>query len=90
MSFFDSCGRCGKTPLEASTTSYFNTENICMDCARRERAHPKYAEAQRIESEAVKRGDYNFPGIGCPPELYRPEFYSLDVKADATETGPSA
>jgi len=49
--------------------SKFNTETICMDCEAKERAHPRYAEADRAESEAVRRGDYNFPGIGKPEDL---------------------
>jgi len=26
-------------------------------------------EAKRVEFEAVRRGDYNFPGIGLPNDL---------------------
>jgi hypothetical protein len=66
------CDRCGK-PARANTVSYFNTETICIRCSRRERTHPQFTEAQRIEEEAVRAGNYNFPGIGCPPELYLPD-----------------
>lgn len=48
----------------------FNLEMICLDpCKLAEKAHPRYAEAVRVERQAVERGDHNFPGIGLPPEL---------------------
>lgn len=62
------CDRCGKETT-GWTGSYFNTEKICFECRDKEEAHPEFAEARRIELEAVKRGDYNFPGIGLPAEL---------------------
>lgn len=62
------CERC-YTETNVTTGSYFNRQMICLECDRKERAHPKYAEAKRIEGEAVKRGDYNFPGIGKPADL---------------------
>jgi len=49
--------------------SKFNTQVICFDCKDRERKHPNYGEADRAEVEAVRSGNYNFPGIGLPPEL---------------------
>jgi hypothetical protein len=42
---------------------------ICFNCSDLERAHPKYREAREAELEALKRGDYNFPGIGKPDDL---------------------
>lgn len=47
----------------------FNTEQICLQCKAIEKAHPAYAEAARLEREAVLRGDYNFGGVGLPPDL---------------------
>lgn len=71
--FPDQCARCsadlGKT---SSIMSKFNLDTLCKSCKERERAHPGYAEADRLECEAVLRGERNFPGIGAPPELYRP------------------
>jgi hypothetical protein len=64
------CDRCGKRTISA-TMSYFNTETICDECDARERAHPKFEEARRIENEAVRGGDYNFPGVGLPDDLKR-------------------
>lgn len=62
------CERCGGTS-SFSTGSWFNTEQICLECAERERAHPRFEEARRVEREAVRNGDFNFPGIGLPSDL---------------------
>jgi len=62
------CDRCHKPGLMHSL-SFFNTEDCCMDCLRKEKAHPAYAEARRIEEEHVRRGDTNFPGVGKPADL---------------------
>jgi hypothetical protein len=49
----------------------FNTEQICRTCKTKEREHPEYERAHRIEVEHVKRGDYRFPGVGLPDDLRR-------------------
>lgn len=64
------CDRCGET-VSAFRVSYFNTDTICLSCQGLEEAHPMFVEAKRIETEAVMRGDYNFPGIGLPLDLQR-------------------
>lgn len=62
------CDRCGKV-ANPSIMSRFNSDTLCKKCEAKEKAHPKYAEARRIEAEAVRRGDYNFAGIGKPDDL---------------------
>ena len=63
------CDRCGKENT-ALTGSYFNTQMICTDeCDKKERAHPGFAEARRIENEEVRKGNLNYEGIGLPKEL---------------------
>jgi len=62
------CDRCGDQTA-VTIMSKFNEDIICMDCLAKEKAHPKYAEASKAELEAVKRGDYNFPGVGKPADL---------------------
>lgn len=64
------CDRCG-TQTNVHTMSRFNTETICPDCEDLERAHPRYEEAVRVEADAVRQGNYNFPGIGLPSDLFR-------------------
>lgn len=52
--------------------SCFNRNFICGACAEREQAHPLFPVAKAAEAAAVKAGDFNFAGIGCPPDLYLP------------------
>ena len=68
--FPENCERCGE-PLKGtgSIMSKFNTEQICSHCKSLERQHPLYKEADQAEVEAVRRGDYNYPGVGCPNDL---------------------
>jgi len=40
-----------------------------MPCKDKETKHPKFNEAKDAESNAVKNGDYNFPGIGLPSDI---------------------
>ena len=63
------CPRCSEK-TNAFIMSKFNTDQICIPCKEREEKHPKYAEADKAETDAVRAGNYNFPGIGCPTELY--------------------
>ncbi len=62
------CDRCNG-PAPESTMSRFNTEIICIWCEAKEKVHPSYAEAKRIEHEHVVNGNYNFPGVGKPSDL---------------------
>lgn len=63
------CERC-RGSLTAATMSKFNQQVICMSCKDRERKHPEYAAANAAELAACLRGDFNFPGVGCPADLY--------------------
>jgi hypothetical protein len=47
----------------------FNLQEICLDCKDKEKKHPKYSEAVKADEDAFNRGNYNFVGIGLPPEL---------------------
>jgi len=64
----NTCQRCDK-PSSVMTGSYFNTDWICISCAEKERLHPDYEMAKKIENEQVRKGNYNFPGIGKPKTL---------------------
>ena len=65
------CDRCGASGSSGSFScgSMFNTDQICMKCSKREKKHPRYEEARRLELQHVLKGDYNFGGVGLPPEL---------------------
>jgi len=62
------CERC-KKPTHTTTGSYFNTQMICTSCDAKERKHPDYERAVRIETEQVLKGNLNYEGIGLPKEL---------------------
>ena len=57
------CERCGDQ-MRTSTMSKFNTQTICIPCASEERQAPGFEHAEAMEDAAVRRGDYNFKGVG--------------------------
>jgi len=62
------CDRCHKQ-TDVTIMSFFNTQIICMDCEEKECNHPQYEAARKAEEEQVRQGNYNFPGVGKPPDL---------------------
>ena len=58
------CDRCGAQLTGGRTMSMFNTDCICMKCAKEERARSDYGKARDAEVDAVRNGDRNFRGIG--------------------------
>lgn len=42
----------------------FNEDCICLECKDKEIKDPRYEEARDAEAEEVKKGKYNFKGIG--------------------------
>ena len=57
------CDRCGAI-LTTRIMSMFNEDVICLDCKEKERQHPDYKKAQDAEIAEVRKGNYNFQGIG--------------------------
>lgn len=64
----NNCERCHK-PTNVTIMSFFNEDMICMDCKKKEEAHPKYKEAHDEEVRQVRAGNYNFKGTGKPDDL---------------------
>jgi len=62
------CDRCG-TETGIYTMSMFSTENICMECKKKEKEHADYEWAVAADVMAIKLGNFNFPGIGKPTDL---------------------
>jgi len=62
------CQRC-YNETRVHTMSRFNTQEICMDCVKKEKVHPEYENARKREAEEVRKGNYNFEGIGKPVDL---------------------
>ena len=57
------CDRCYRE-TNITTMSMFNTDTLCMDCKAKEKTHPRYRAAVEADNAAIKRGNFNFPGIG--------------------------
>ena len=57
------CERCGKY-MKVHTVSMFNLQKICMECKEEEKKHPRYKEAVEAERAEIKKGNFNFKGIG--------------------------
>ena len=53
--------------------SLFNEQMICIACIATEQAHPRFDEAVAAEEAALRRGEFNFPGIGLPEDLMPPD-----------------
>ena len=64
----DPCPRCGDTKLP-KIGSMFDMSMICIRCHVKEKVHPDYQKAVDVEHAAIKRGDYNYHGIGKPKDL---------------------
>lgn len=62
------CDRCFKKTT-VTIMSIFNTDIICNKCKEIEKQHPEYEKASKAELEEVKRGNYNYPGVGKPKDL---------------------
>ena len=58
------CDRCGGSLDGGRTMSRFNTDCICLRCSRAEKERPDYKKAVEAEMAEIRRGNYNFRGIG--------------------------
>ena len=56
------CDRCRKE-TNVHIMSMFNTDEICMECKDAERKRPDYKDAVAADEAAIRRGDFNYPGI---------------------------
>lgn len=57
------CDRCG-AKLEFRIMSMFNTDVICLDCKEKEKHRTDYKRAVETDHEQIRKGNYNFKGIG--------------------------
>ncbi len=58
------CDRCGKELGGLRIMSMFNTDCLCMSCKEKETKNPRYKEAVKADIEEIRKGNYNFDGIG--------------------------
>ena len=47
--------------------SRFNMDCLCLAYAKAEKCHPRYREAVEAELAEIRKGNYNFRGIGYKP-----------------------
>jgi hypothetical protein len=58
------CDRCGRSLESGRIMSMYNDDVICMDCKEEEMKKENYNDAVQADIEAIRKGDYNFKGIG--------------------------
>lgn len=58
------CQRCGSPLNGVSIMSMFNTQIICMGCKDKERQDPNYKKAVQADIDEIRKGNFNFEGIG--------------------------
>lgn len=58
------CDRCGKDLKGGRIMSMFNEDCICMTCCNEEKKDQDYDKAVKADIEEIKKGNYNFKGIG--------------------------
>ncbi len=59
----ENCDRCKGPTNNTTIQSQFNHQVICMKCKKEEKLDPDYKLAVEAEQEAIRNGDYNYPGF---------------------------
>ena len=58
------CDRCGGTLKDGRIMSMYNQECICIRCKEKERQRGDYSMAVEADHDQIRKGNYNFVGIG--------------------------
>ena len=58
------CDRCGGSLKDGRIMSMYNTDCICMKCKKEERKRKDYKDALEADRNEIKKGNYNYKGIG--------------------------
>ena len=58
------CDRCKGSLESGRTMSMFNEDCICMKCKKEEMQKTDYNKAVEADHAEIKKGNYNFAGIG--------------------------
>lgn len=61
------CDRCG-ADLTVRIMSMYNKDVICMSCKEKERQRADYGKAVEADHAEIRKGNYNFDGIGLKDE----------------------
>ena len=60
------CDRCRKPLNGMRIMSMFNEDCLCMECKDAERNHSDYKTAVETDHAEIRKGNFNFKGIGYP------------------------
>ncbi|MBR2413422.1 MAG: gamma-glutamylcyclotransferase [Clostridia bacterium] len=58
------CDRCHKPLAGCRIMSIYNTQVICMTCKEKEQQRTDYRKAVEADHAEIRKGNYNFQGIG--------------------------
>ncbi len=58
------CDRCRGSLEGGRIMSMFNEDCICLECKNKETQDKDYKKARDSEAEEVRKGNYNFKGMG--------------------------
>ena len=58
------CDRCGGSLDDGRIMSMFNTDCLCLKCKEAETQRLDYEDAVKAEHEEIRKGNFNFKGIG--------------------------
>jgi len=61
------CQRCNGSLAKGRIMSMFNTDCLCMSCHVKEQQHPDYTAARNTDDAEIRKGIFNFEGIGSNP-----------------------
>jgi len=66
--FFEkqNCDRCGKLLNGIRIMSMYNEDCLCMECCKVEKQRSDYKVAVEADHAEIRKGNYNFKGIGYP------------------------
>ena len=66
--FFEkqNCDRCGQALNGVRMMSMYNEDCLCMERSEKERKRSDYKAAVEADHAEIRKGNYNFKGIGYP------------------------
>ena len=73
------CMRCGEES-GAHIMSMYSKAIICLDCKDIETERPDYQAAVKADEDAIRRGDFNFEGLGEPVVVPFPGNPTLELE----------
>lgn len=64
----ENCERCNQPTNGITIMSMFNEQIICMTCKDKEKKREDYDKAVKADIDEIKKGNFNFKGIGLDGE----------------------